>query len=318
MIALIVQELDTANRVVFEWRSWDHVDITETTTENLTSWRIDYVHGNAIELDYDGNILISARNLDQVIKVNRQTGDMLWRLGGKKNEFTMAPGGRFFLRQHDIRRLPNGNITVFDNRADATPYYSRAVEYQLDEAARQVRQVWEYRNTPDVYAAWIGNAQRLPSGNTLVGWGLESPAATEVRPDGTKVFEFSAVSSGEGSYRVFRFPWVGRPPWPPTLGVAQRDGRTLLTITWNGATEVGSYRILAGATRDALAPFAVQPRTGFETTYDVTGATEASAADHYFRVMPLDRAGADTVYSNIVAVPTCPTHCSYLPAINFP
>ena len=101
VMGLIVQELDTADRVVFEWRSWDHIDITETTTEDLTSPRIDYVHGNSLELDYDGNILISARNLDQVLKVNRQTGDVMWRLGGKKNEFAMGPGSQFFLRQHD-------------------------------------------------------------------------------------------------------------------------------------------------------------------------------------------------------------------------
>lgn len=315
VIGLIVQEFDTADQVVFEWRSWDHVEITETTTENLTSWRIDYVHGNALELDYDGNILISARNLDQVLKVNRQTGDIIWRLGGKKNEFSMAPGGQFFLRQHDIRRMPNSNVTVYDNRANATPYYSRAVEYKLDEAAKKVEQVWEYRNTPDVYAPWIGNAQRLPSGNTVIGWGIESPAATEVRPDATKVFEFSAVSSNEGSYRVFRFPWVGQPRWPPSLVVEERNGRTFLAVTWNGATEVGSYLVLAGATRNALAPIAVQARTGFQTTYDVT---EASATYHYFRVMPLDRAGAETVYSNVVAVPACPDHCSYLPAISVP
>jgi hypothetical protein len=311
VIGLIVQELDTANHVVFEWRSWDHIQITETT-EDLTAQRINYTHGNAIEADYDGNILISARNLDQVIKIDRQTGDIIWRLGGQKNEFTLRDDDQFFHRQHDIRRLPNGNITLFDNRTDLTPYYSRAVEYRLDETARTVTRVWEYRNTPDVYAPYLANVQRLPNGNTLVGWGLEWPAATEVRPDGTKEFEFSFVSTGEGSYRVFRFPWVGRPSWPPVLALKESAGRVILSFSWNGATEIGSYRVLGGATTQPNSIITMKERTGFETSLDVT---EASASFCSFQVMPVDRDGHDTAYSNVVFLPRCFPYSSYLPLV---
>lgn len=309
VIGLVVQELDTADHVVFEWRSWDHIQITETT-EDLTALRINYTHGNAIEADTDGNILISARNLDQVIKIDRQTGDIIWRLGGQKNEFTLRDDDQFFRRQHDIRRLTNGNITLFDNRTDLTPYYSRAVEYRLDETAKTVTRVWEYRNTPDVYAPYLANAQRLPNGNTLVGWGLERPAATEVRPDGTKEFEFSFISTGEGSYRIFRFPWVGRPTWPPVLELKETAGRVFLTFSWNGATEIARYYVLGGATTQPDSIIAVKKRTGFETSLDIT---EASASFCSFRVMPVDREGHETVYSNIVFLPHCFPYSSYLP-----
>lgn len=309
VVGLIVQELDASDLVVFEWRSWDHIAITETT-EDLTAQRVNYTHGNAIERDYDGNILISARNLDQIIKLNRQTGEMMWRLGGQKNDFTLLDDVQFFHRQHDIRRLPNGHITLFDNRSDLTPYYSRAVEYALDETAKTATRVWEYRNTPDVYAAWLANVQRLPSGNTLIGWGLESPAATQVGPDGEKQFEFSFRSSGEGSYRVFRFPWVGRPTWPPALAFEKREGRAYLSFSWNGATEIAGYRVLGGVglTPDTL--IATKERTGFATSLDIT---EAAMAFCSFQVMPLDREGRETTYSNVVYAPRCFPYTSYLP-----
>src|SRR4030095_6395375 len=85
---LILQEIDSYKNVVFQWRSWDHFLITDATHENLDSNLIDYVHGNAIEIENDGNLLLSSRHMDEITKINRTTGDMIWRLGGKHNEFT--------------------------------------------------------------------------------------------------------------------------------------------------------------------------------------------------------------------------------------
>ena len=89
VIGLVIQELDTSGNVVFEWRSWDHIDITDSYID-LTTPSVDYIHGNAIEVDIDGNLMISSRNTADITKSNRQTGDVMWRLGGKSNQFTSS------------------------------------------------------------------------------------------------------------------------------------------------------------------------------------------------------------------------------------
>ena len=135
-----------------------------------------------------------------------QTGDIIWRWGGKHNEFTLVNDSLGFSHQHAIRRLENGDITMFDNGNFHTPPFSRAVEYRLDEAGRTATLVWQFRNAPDVYGPAMGYVQRLSGGNTLIGWGATSPAVTEVAPDGSKVFELS-FDSGVFSYRAYRFEW---------------------------------------------------------------------------------------------------------------
>jgi hypothetical protein len=207
---LIIQEIDADKNVIFQWRSWDHFQITDATHEDLLAHSIDYVHGNAIDLDHDGNVLISSRHMDEITKINRQTGNIMWRLGGKNNQFTFINDPIKFSYQHAIRKLANGNYLLFDNGNYHTPPFSRAVEYKLDEINKTATLVWQYRNTPDVYGSAMGNAQRLPNGNTLIGWGSANPTVTEVTPNGTKVFEMS-LPNGVFSYRVFRHTWDGAP-----------------------------------------------------------------------------------------------------------
>jgi hypothetical protein len=142
---------------VFQWRSWDHFSILDGSVSgyvNLDSSLIDYVHGNAIELDMDGNLLLSSRHMNEITKIDRQTGEIIWRLGlnALNNQFTFVNDTRGFSHQHDIRRLANGNITLFDNGNFLVPEYSRAVEYALDEQAMTATLVWEYRNDPDAFS----------------------------------------------------------------------------------------------------------------------------------------------------------------------
>jgi len=310
---LIVQELDTEHNVVFEWRSWDHIAITETL-ESLTAKTITVVHGNSIEPDRDGNILVSCRNLDAVIKIDRQTGDVIWRLGGKRNQFTFV-GDEGFHRQHDARRLPSGNLTLFDNRTDILPLYSRAVEYRLDEVKKTATRVWQYRHTPEIYAPWLSNAQRLPNGNTLISWGQPAPNATEVSPGGTPVFELGYATQAQASYRVFRFPWQGWPTWGPVLVLDGSGGRSILHFSWNGATEIASYRILAGNTRLPQKVIGEATKRSFETTFDIASASSAYC---YFRVLPIDRSGHETTYSNVVfsSLASSICHSAYLPMMH--
>ncbi|HMQ68921.1 MAG TPA: aryl-sulfate sulfotransferase [Ignavibacteria bacterium] len=200
---LIIQELDPARNVVFQWRSWDHFQITDCINISLTDSLIDYVHGNAIEKDDDGNILISNRHMSEITKINRTTGAIIWRLSGKNNQFAFPNDSIMFSYQHDIRRISNGNITLFDNGNYHSPSFSRAVEYQLDEVNKIATRVWQYRNIPEIYGPARGSAQRLSNGNTFICWGAAStPTFTEVTPQGTIALEIS-FELGLGAYRGY-------------------------------------------------------------------------------------------------------------------
>ncbi len=311
VIGIIVQELDTAKNVVFQWRSWDHFQITDTN-QDLTAATIDYVHANAIEPDADGNLLVSERHMDEVTKIDRQSGAIIWRLGGKNNQFNFTNDPGEFSMQHDIRRLPNGDITLFDNRVNRTPSYSRGVEYQLDEVNKTATLVWYFRNTPDTYSYAMGRVQRLPNGNTLLGWGTAlNPSVTEVLPNGTKAFEMT-IGGLQASYRVFRYPWQGQPTTPPVLVVNEQAGQPALYYSWNGATDVASYQVYAGATADPTTLIDTPAKTGFE---NVTPLTNLPDSDCYFQVVPINTQGQAMQASPVVQrfTPTCGSYIVYFP-----
>ncbi len=235
----IIQELDHSKNVVFQWRSWDHFKITDAAEDiNLKDNIIDYVHANAIELDADTNYLISSRHLDEITKINRETGDIIWRLGGKNNQFQFINDSVGFSHQHDIRRLSNGDITLFDDgNLHWAEQSSRAVEYKLDEVNNTAELVWQFINSPDEYSAAMGNVQRLKNGNYIIGWGTGYPAVTEATPQDSKVFELS-LSQNVWNYRAFRFdmdssyykPFVSVLDYPPN-GDIIRD--TVVNLQWN-------------------------------------------------------------------------------------
>jgi hypothetical protein len=214
VIGLIVQELDVNKNVVFQWRSWDHFQITDATEDiNLTQHTIDYVHGNAIELDYDGNILISSRHLDEITKINKQTGEIIWRWGGlksKNSQFMFVNDPITFSHQHDIRRLPNGNVTLFDNGNLHNQTISRAREYILDESGMTAELVWAHSLEPPSFIVASGNVQTLPENNKIIGWGgwfaQGDEAISEVHNDGSVALEI-LLDEEFGNYRAFKFPW---------------------------------------------------------------------------------------------------------------
>ncbi|HET9253122.1 MAG TPA: aryl-sulfate sulfotransferase [Candidatus Eisenbacteria bacterium] len=206
VVGLVIQEIDRAKNVVFEWKSWDHFDVTDATGISLGNRRVDYVHGNSLDLDRDGNLLLSSRSLNEVTKISRATGEVLWRLGGKRNQFQFKEGATPFYRQHSARSVGDGRLLLYDNGNFHSPPYSRAVEYEIDEVEMGVKEVWEYRHEPDVFGAFSGSVQRLPNGNTLVGWGSTTPTLTEVDPKGDVVYELT-FDPGIFSYRAFRFDW---------------------------------------------------------------------------------------------------------------
>ena len=206
VVGLIIQEIDREKNVVFEWRSWDHFQITDMQDHPLNSIFIDYVHGNSLALDLDGNIVLSSRHMNEVTKIDRATGDVIWRLGGKHNQFAFVNDPIGFSHQHDARILADGHLTLFDNGNFHVPPFSRAVEYELNTRKMTATLVWQYRHVPDVFGPATGSVQRLSTGNTLIGWGATTPSLTEVTPDGTVVSEMS-LNPGLASYRAYRFDW---------------------------------------------------------------------------------------------------------------
>jgi len=208
VVGLIVQELDADRNVVFQWRSWDHFQITDCLGIDLTSAFIDCVHGNAIEVDADGNLLISSRHLSEITKLDRTTGDVIWRWGGLHNQFTFVGDTLTFSYQHAIRRIANGHYTLFDNGDMHAWAYSRACEYALDPVNMTATLTWSYRDSPDDYGYAMGYVQRLDDGNTLVAYGMGKPDAIEVDPAGNKLLQLT-LPTGEASYRVVRAAWPG-------------------------------------------------------------------------------------------------------------
>ena len=301
---LVLQEQDGLKNPVFTWSALAHLPVT-ATYESLTGGFAPVYHGNAIERDTDGNLLLSNRHTAQIVKIDRATGNVLWKLGGRDNDFTFV-NDTGFSYQHDIRRLENGHITLFDNGNPhegfprPTPY-SRAVEYEIDEVSKVITRVWEYRGSPDIYGEYMGNVQRLPNGNTFIGWGGPATIGTEVTPGGEVALEMSIDTAVYGgNYRWFRFPWVGRPSTLPAL--VSRGGT--LYFSWNGATEIASYRVEGSATlTGSFSTIDTPVRAGFETS---TTLGLSAAGMCYFRVMPIDRAAADTRYSATVYDPVDP------------
>lgn len=187
------------------WNPFEHFQVTDAAPDvSLTVFNINPWHGNAIDIDSDGNLLVSFRNSDEITKINSRTGEIIWRWGGKKNQFTLVNDPlQGFSHQHGIRRLQNGNIILFDNGNLHSPPASRAVEYKLNEQTKIAELVWEYRHEPLLYGFALGFAQRLANGNTLINYGT-AQRVIEVDQAGTKRWELAILGTQIFAYRAFR------------------------------------------------------------------------------------------------------------------
>ena len=214
---LVIQEIDQHNNVIFQWRSWDHFNLTDALGVDLTAQTIDAVHGNAIEVDSDTSIVISSRFLSELTKIDLRTGDIIWRWGGKHNQFTFVNDTVGFSYQHAIRKIANGHFTLFDNGNLHNPPYSRAAEYALDEQGMTATLVWSFRHNPDVYSSAMGYVQRLDDGSTLVGWGAANPTVTLLGPQNSTLLEMS-FPDGIYSYRAYAYPVEGTTAVMPVGG----------------------------------------------------------------------------------------------------
>jgi hypothetical protein len=166
--------------VVKRWSAFDHLDWrTERGRESTRSNAGNWLHGNGIQYGPRGNVIMSLRNINQVISIAPDFQSVEWRLGGDNPTLAIPDGDRFF-GQHYVSEPALNRLLVYDNgfeRPGCTsppdaPCYTRAVEYQIDPIAQTATKVWEYRHSPDIYAALVGSARRLPNGNTVVLFGM--------------------------------------------------------------------------------------------------------------------------------------------------
>jgi hypothetical protein len=283
-----IQEIDmTTGLVRWEWHSLDHVGASESEVEvprDTTPW--DYFHLNSIDPEPDGNALISARSTWAGYLLQGGTGKVLWRLGGSRSSFKMGPGTSMAW-QHDGRVLANGELTFFDDGSNPPIHrQSRALRIKLYLTTHEARLASVYTHAdPPLLAASQGNMQTLPDGNAVVGYG-GVPAISEYSPGGSLLLD-AHQPLDMSFYRAFRFSWSARPLSPPAV-LASRNNtgeETIVHASWNGATVVSSWRVLAGPHRVSLAAQTTIGDTAFETSMTLPHRYD------YVAVQALDAAG---------------------------
>jgi hypothetical protein len=277
----IFQEIDlSSGELLLEWHSLDHVTFEESYATVTEDW--DFFHINSVDLDSDGGLLVSSRSAHAIYKLD-PAGAIVWRLGGKRSDFEMAPGSDFAW-QHDVRREPDGSLTVFDNGATpAVETVSRGLVLALDEQAMTAKLARQYTHPP-ILSGSQGSMQLMPNGNVFVGWG-EAPHVSEFDGSGRLLFDAVLVHSYE-SYRAFRLPWSGQPAEAPAIAVSGHAGNRTAYVSWNGATEVDRWQLLAGESAGQMGGVSSVPARGFES------ALRTKARGPYFAARALDSSGA--------------------------
>jgi hypothetical protein len=271
----VVQEVDVATgAVVFEWHSLPNIALSESYQPISTAPAgvpYDYFHINSVKLDTDGNLLISSRHTWTVYKVNRTTGAIIWRLGGKKSDFTLG-AGLPFAWQHDVEAVDATTLRIFDNESNGVPVLpsSRVIWVSHDDTNKTATLIRSIVHPQGLSVVAEGSAQTLPNGDTFVGWGLLG-RFSEFDTSGQLAFD-AGFPTGYGTYRAFRFPWTATPASPPiALGYLNADGSIAVHAVWNGATEVASWQILAGDSSSSLSVVTTVPWNGLDTEATAPG-----------------------------------------------
>jgi Arylsulfotransferase (ASST) len=294
----LLQEIDLkTGLVMYEWHSLDHVPLQSSYALAAHTSRaepFDYFHINSIDVEQNGDLLVDARNTWAAYDVDPKTGQVRWELGGRYSSYKLGPeAGPAW--QHDARQQPDGAITFFDNGAFPVVHpQSRAIELALDPATMTATLVRSDEHQNPLVAGSQGNLQALPGGDWMVGWG-QAGYLSEVGLAGQVLFNAHLPPNWE-SYRTYVFPWSGQPLEPPAVAVAPASlsssaggagSGPVVFASWNGATNVASWRVLAGSTPATLTPVSSAPKTGFETAIPLS----AAAAGPYVAVQALDSTG---------------------------
>jgi hypothetical protein len=300
----LLQEIDLkTGLVMYEWHSVDHVPLSNSYASAKPTSRAepyDFFHINSIDVEQDGDLLVDSRNTWAAYDVDPKTGQVRWELGGKRSSFKMG-AGTVTAWQHDALQQPNGAITFFDNGASPQVHpQSRAIEVSLDMSSMTATLTRRYEHENPLVAGSQGNVQALANGDWMVGWG-QAGYLSEIGPAGQLLFN-AHLPPGWESYRTFVGSWSGQPEQPPAISAKRSTGtKGVVTVyaSWNGATEVASWRVLAGSSSTSLAPVRSAIKAGFETAILLPG----SVSGRYLAVQALDSAGAVIGSSAPVGMP---------------
>jgi hypothetical protein len=309
----VVQEIDIkTGAVLFEWHSLGNVPFTtgvgQVPKDSKSSF--DYFHANSIQVD-GNSYLVSGRRHSSIYRIDARTGKIRWTLAGSslpgnaKGSFVMGPGTEFGY-QHDAQRLPNGDISLFDNALGRfepeVRNQSSALVLRLgvENGKRTATLVKRYEHPDAVVAQSQGNALPLSNGGFFVGWGQVN-RMTEFNAEGDVVFD--ATHTGDqsesfgviSSYRAFKGAWNGVPSGKPAIASQAAGAGATVWASWNGSQAVRQWRVLTGPDANGLAPATTVPWTGLETEIDVP------AAGATLQVQALN--GAGEVIGESAAVP---------------
>jgi EmrB/QacA subfamily drug resistance transporter len=291
-----VQEYDLrTGRLLYDWDALKRIPLGESEASIPTNgfpW--DAYHVNSLQLVGREKFLVSMRDTWAAYLVNIKTGRIEWTLGGKKSSYRFGQGAAFEW-QHDVRLQPNGTVTMFDDHCcqltgGGTYVHasepSRGLVLKLDEGAHTASKIADYGGGYGIDSDYMGDTQPLPNGNVFVGFGSE-PYLDELTSSGNPVLE-GKLPGNNLTYRATLAPWVGLPLTKPAAAARQVHGRTVVYASWNGATQVATWRVLAGPSANATRPVATAARSGFETAIPLPSR---STPYRSFRVQALDAKG---------------------------
>jgi len=292
LIDSAVQEYDLrTGKLIHSWDALDHIPLSDSRASLPTNgfpW--DAYHVNSINLPGDGTFVVSMRNTWAAYKVNIATGNIEWTLGGPHSSFKLGKGADFQW-QHDVIAYPGTPlVTMFDDHCcqitGGGTYvnptsYSRGLALKLDPKAHTATLYGQYTHGRSFNAEYMGSMQPMLNGNEVVGWG-SAPFFSEYDSSGNVLLD-ARLPGHDLSYRVTVQPWVGTPLYPPVGAARRSKGTTVVYASWNGATEVRSWRVLTGTGGGQT--LAKATKSGFETAIPVSPSYKS------FRVQALDAHG---------------------------
>ncbi len=312
-----IQEVDLAtSQLIFFWDAKDHIPLTSsnipanTAPQTNNIW--DVYHLNSLGLiSGSDDILFSSRNTWTIYRLNKSTGNFVWRLvsggNGAPGDFTVIGSDAQFSWQHDARYLPGDVISMFDdacceNYSTVPPgtIPSHGLKLQLDLIAKTATFQRSYYHSPNLFSSSQGNTQSLGNGNIFVGYGANGyysefaePGNTVLTPTINLLYDAQMPGSNV-SYRSYRVNWVGKPIYPPSITVESINHQTVVYASWNGSTETTSWQLYAGLHSNDLQLVSTTGKTGFET------AILSSNNGPFFQVKAKDASNQVIGTSNII------------------
>jgi hypothetical protein len=254
-----IQEIDIpSGNVLSTWSALDHVGIEESVAPipKDAGKDFDYFHCNSLAIDRDGLLLMSARNTSALYKIDRKTGDIVWRLCGatggtsRGRAVQLQPAAESFWFQHDARRNGDGTISIFDDGGGPYHHPGRGLVLRLDEGANTAMLERAYGDALGLHIDYQGSFRHVSNGNWLLGWG-NIGRVTEFTADGQICFDANFPGN---SYRALRAEWHAQPADLPAVVAETTGGSTSIWASWNGATELARWHVLAGDSADSLQP----------------------------------------------------------------